>query len=284
MAWMTCKSSSRSPSASVALSLHSLCLSNLMRVSRAGNGSDSHTVTFRRMCSLDVWMLFPPVGDTKLVTSGNPGKANFCSFSFPTPVFLVDQYRRYVMTSLPSACSLFHCFKVNFTALKDGSLYTLTWGQAGHTWRTGAGPWFHLAPMCYTRCKPPPPHMWPVLKCTGSSITFQTKVSSRTPALSRIQAPNEFVHHIVPILHFHPAYPHYGCVHKPLLSLLLCEEHSFSTSSRMLKDPVHITVHHTPSNHARNAHIQLKSPGWVSRLSFFLHWLYWIQLGALNGS
>lgn len=59
-------------------------------------------------------MLFPPVGDTKLVTSGNPGKANFCSFSFPTPVFLVDQYRRYVMTSLPSACSLFHCFKVNF--------------------------------------------------------------------------------------------------------------------------------------------------------------------------
>lgn len=59
-------------------------------------------------------MLFPPVGEAKLVPPGNTGKANFCSFSFPTPVFLVDQYRRYVMTSLPSACSLFHCFKVNF--------------------------------------------------------------------------------------------------------------------------------------------------------------------------
>lgn len=137
--------------------------------------------------------------------------------------------------------------------------------------------------MCYTRCKPPPPPpMWPVLKCTGSSITFQTKVSSRTPALSRIQAPNEFVHHIVPILHFHPAYPHYGCVHKPLLSVLLCEEHSFSTSSRMVKDPVHITVHHTPSNHAQNAHIQLKSsdefPGspFSSTDSAESSWMLWM--------
>lgn len=95
------------------------------------------------------------------------------------------------------------------------SLYTLTWGQVD-SWRTGAGPWFHLTPMCHTRFKPPPPPMWPMLKCTGSFITFQTKVCSRTATPSRIQAPNEFVHPVVPGLHFHPAYPHYGCVHKPL--------------------------------------------------------------------